>query len=320
MDRLKQYKIAVLAGGASTEREVSLKSGAAVFNALKGAGVDVKFVDLTEESFGKIGSLGIDLAFLALHGKYGEDGFIQGLLKENNIIFTGSDKTASNLALDKIRSKYKFVERSVSTPGFVVVKRNEKVDARNINVPCVVKPQFEGSSIGIAICETKDDAVKAVLATRAYDGDALVEEYIGGRELTVGILDEKALPVVEIVPEDGYYDFHSKYLSGKTKYIVPAQLDGSISAKAQDLAIRAHKALGCKHMSRVDIRLDDKNDMYVLEVNTIPGFTEKSLLPMAAKAAGITFPELCRKILIMAIDESGAREYPHGSLGEERGT
>lgn len=298
---LGKYKIGVVAGGCSSERDISMKSGKAVFKALTDIGLAPLFVELKEENDSFLDGCKLDVVFIALHGRFGEDGKFQKALKARGVIYTGSGPEASNTALDKVLSKEKFRASGISTPEFIVKKRGKPVSDPDIGIPCVVKPQFEGSSIGISFVFSKDTLGPAIEKAAMYDGDVLIEKYIPGRELTVGILKDKALPVVEIVTPGGQYDFDAKYQSAHTRYIVPAQLESSIYEKAQELGVRAHLALGCKGFSRVDMRVNDKGELFVLEVNTIPGFTERSLLPMAAKAAGIDFPDLCLEILADAV-------------------
>jgi D-alanine-D-alanine ligase len=301
---LKQYRIGILAGGSSSERQISLKSGEAVFNALKGTGLDILFIDVKEDNFAiEVKRSGIDLAFITLHGKFGEDGTVQRMLSERNILYTGSGPAASRMALDKITSKERFRENGLNTPEYRIVELGKNIALEAIWMPCVVKPQHEGSSIGLSVVSSRGDLQGAVDRAFNYGKRALIEKFIEGREVTVGILDGEALPVVEIVPSEGHYDFNAKYESSETKYIVPAEIDKNSFKRAQEVALEAHNSLGCEEFSRVDMRLAPSGEVFVLEVNTIPGLTERSLLPMAAKAAGLDFTELCVKILIGALDK-----------------
>ncbi len=303
LNALKKYKIGVLAGGFSSEREISLKSGKAVFDALLSRGLDVCLIDVTGPSLEE--GMDIDVAFIALHGKFGEDGTVQRMLADRRITYTGSGPEASRVALDKIESKNKFMAAGLTVAEHAVVRKGELFDEGKIWYPCVVKPRYEGSSIGLSIVTSPEKFRKAVEDALDYGNDVMVEKFIPGRELTVGILDEKALPVVEIIAGGGVYDFVAKYKAGDTKYSVPAELDGDIYRRAQEAGLRAHQALGCQGISRVDLMVTNEGELFVLEVNTIPGMTERSLLPMAAKAAGMDFGELCLRIVGGAV-ASGA--------------
>lgn len=294
---LAGYSIGVLAGGPSSERAISLKSGQAVYDALLRAGLDVVFIDIPDNSLAGLSGYQIDIAFITLHGRFGEDGAIQELLEKRGIPYTGSGPAASKTALDKISSKKIFEKANIPVPAYHVPSGDCEGIKKAMSFPCVVKPQYEGSSIGLSIVDMPGKLAHAVDAARAYGGDVIIEDYIDGREMTVGVLDDVPLPVVEIVPCDGIYDFTAKYEDVKTEYIVPARMDEMAYIRAQETGLAAHRALGCRGMSRVDMRMDNNNDIYVLEVNTIPGLTERSLLPMAAKAAGMDFRELCMKIL-----------------------
>ncbi len=302
VEDLKKYKIGVLAGGSSSEREISLKSGKAVFKALSEADLDVKFIDVKEDDFAfLVKEAGIDAAFIALHGRFGEDGTVQRMLSERGIFYTGSPPEASRMALDKIASKERFSEKNLKVPDYIVTQLGEKILHDKVWFPCVVKPQHEGSSIGLTVVRSKEDLPDAIDTDSNYGKQVIIEEYIEGKEITVGILEENALPVVEIVPEGTHYDYDAKYQSANTRYIVPAEIEKNIFKKAQETALKAHTALGCEEFSRVDMRLSTGGELFVLEVNTIPGLTERSLLPMAAKAAGLSFTDLCVKILLGAI-------------------
>lgn len=301
-DFLSKYKIGVLAGGASSEREVSLKSGRAVFNALKNKGLNAIFIDVNEENIsGVIDCHGIDIAFIALHGKFGEDGIVQNMLHQKNIPYTGSGAESSHLALDKMESKMRFQEEGLLVPAHKIVYGDENTSHSDILFPCVVKPRYEGSSIGLSIVRSSEYFSDAVRSAAKFSKEIIVEEFVPGREMTVGILEDKPLPIVEIVTEHGVYDFNAKYHSDKTRYIVPAQVNEDCYKKMQEEALRAHNSLGCRDFSRVDLRLSNDDKIFILEVNTIPGLTERSLLPMAAKAAGIDFFELCVKMLYGAL-------------------
>lgn len=306
-DNLKNRRIGVLAGGPSSEREISLKSGMAVFSALTKFGINARFIDLKSGPRKVLKHAGIDTAFIALHGGYGEDGTIQALLEDLGIPYTGSGPDSSRLALDKIASKRIFIKNGIPAPEYLTLKKraDDKNTLRKIKLPAVIKPRNEGSSVGLSIV-TDDSQFKGALSRAfEYSDTVLVEKFIKGRELTVGILGEGALPVVEIKPKNNVYDYSAKYIDKETEYVAPAELEKNVSLKARKMALRAHMALGCRDISRVDMRLDDEGRIFVLEVNTIPGLTERSLLPMAARAKGIDFGELCYRILEMALEKKG---------------
>ncbi len=303
-------RIGVLAGGLSNERPISLESGTAVLNALKGIGVEAVFIDIKKELTKKdIKGLGIDVAFIALHGRFGEDGTIQRMLQDCGIPYTGSGPLASGLALDKIASRKLFIKNGIDVPRYIVLNKEfDYTDFKKItqvfNFPIVVKPQFEGSSIGISIVRDKNGLPEAINTAFCYGDKILAEEYIKGRELTVGILDDEPLPVIEILVKEQFYDFNAKYQSSETEYIVPAKIDEDIYKRTQQIGRLAHLALGCEIFSRVDMMWDQERDrLVVLEVNSIPGFTSHSLLPKAAAYVNINFSQLCLKIIEAAINK-----------------
>lgn len=286
------HRVGVLKGGTSAEREVSLRSGAAIARGLRDAGYEVVEIDVVEPVLTLPDSL--DAVFIALHGTFGEDGDVQRLLERAGIPYTGAGIASSRDSFDKLRTKQILEEHGISTPPFAVVSVGAE---RPLDVPVVVKPLRQGSSIGIHI--VRDDAAweKAICDAAQFDRDILVESYVPGRELTVGIVGEQVLPVLEIRAPDGNYDYDAKYTAGATEYLVPAPLSPEVTACCQDLAKRTFDALRCRGLARVDLRLDDQEQAWVLELNTIPGFTETSLLPKAAQAAGIEFQTLCRGIM-----------------------
>ncbi|MBN1353969.1 MAG: D-alanine--D-alanine ligase [Candidatus Omnitrophica bacterium] len=295
-------KILVLAGGPSSEREISIKSGRAVYGALARSGQDVELFEIDSGLSENFGKKGADIAFIALHGRFGEDGGIQKILEDAGIAYTGSGVESSGLALDKIASREIFASNGIIVPRYMVV--TDKTKTREIlssfDVPFVVKPRKEGSSIGLTVVKDPGKLSEALPLALNYDDRALVEEYIEGRELTVGIIGDETLPVIEIIARDAVYDYGAKYTQSDTKYIVPAELDKSIEAKARQGALKAHTLLKCRDFSRVDMRMDAGGNIFVLEVNTIPGMTERSLLPKAAMANGISFEKLCLKLVGMA--------------------
>jgi len=295
-------RIGVLAGGPSSEREISLRSGRTVFKALSELGCDTIFLDIVDDVDGALRRSPVDLAFIALHGRFGEDGTVQSILEEKKIPYTGSGVVASGLALDKIASKEIFKKRGITIPDYYVVERTDVDTDRlsGLRFPLVVKPQREGSSIGLSVARTDADLRGCIETALRYDPKVIVEEYIQGRELTVGILGEEALPVVEIVPKNHLYSYDAKYNDTETRYLVPAEIGEREYQLSQRFGLEAHQCLGCRHFSRVDMILDAAGDIHVLEVNSIPGMTERSLLPKAARAAGINFNELCLMIVEMA--------------------
>ncbi len=296
-------RVGVLAGGPSNEREISLRSGKAVYDALFREGVDVFFIDVRDNIYDIIKSEKMDVAFLALHGRFGEDGTIQKILDSVGIKYTGSGAEASRTALDKIASKETFVKNNIPTPSYLVVNKANFDVSRlaQLKMPVVVKPQFEGSSIGLSIVRDIARLEEAVNKAFEYGPNVLIEKYVHGKELTVGILNDKALPVIEIVPKNRVYDFNAKYTDPDTQYLVPAPITNIEMAFAQSLAIRSHEVLGCKSFSRVDMIMDELGNIFILEVNTIPGMTERSLLPKAAAAVGVSFDKLCLKLVADAM-------------------
>lgn len=294
-------RIGVLLGGCSSEREVSIKSGNAVYEALASLGFDVVKVDVLDSRslISRLRSFEIEIAFIALHGKFGEDGGVQSLLSENAIAYTGSGPEPSRLAFDKAAAKKIFKQHNIPTPDYIVIENKITEDILNkIKLPAVVKPCHEGSSIGMSIVDAHSDIMPAMEKAFAYDDKVIAEDYVHGEEIAVGILKEAPLPVIQIKPKERFYDYNSKYTEGGSSYIVPAALPENIVSSAQGLGVSAHRALGCRVFSRVDMIVSKKdNSIAVLEVNTIPGFTKTSLLPKAAKAAGIDFPEMCLAML-----------------------
>lgn len=296
-------------GGPSAEREVSLNTGKAILNALRVKGYNAIGLDLEPKSF--ILTLienKIDVVFNAIHGKYGEDGIIQGALELLGIPYTGSGVLASAIAMDKGFSKRIFTAAGIPTPKSRLYTKEDLSgtlhrDIENeFGVPVVIKSAAQGSSIGVYIVEQATQIQEAVTQAFKYSDSILVEKFIKGREVTVAVYGNhtpRALPVIEIAPHSGRYDYHSKYTKGATDYIVPAKLDNTVTITLQKVAIDTFKAIGCKGIARVDIMLDQYNNPYVLEVNTIPGMTATSLVPKAAAAEGISFEDLCEKLLLM---------------------
>jgi D-alanine-D-alanine ligase len=300
---MKDYgKIAVLAGGPSSEREISLKSGRAVYEALRRKHQDVDFVDADRSFSEKLREANVDVAFIALHGRFGEDGAVQAILEGLNLPYTGSQVKSSQLALDKIASRELFLKDGLKVPRYKIVEGDAGAGdtLKELGKLLVVKPQHEGSSIGLSLVSDEARIKPALDAAFGYGDKVIVEEYIGGREFTVGVLEERALPVIEIEAKHDVYDFNAKYSDEETKYIVPATLARSEYKLVQEYGLRAHQALGCRDFSRVDMRMDNEGNVYILEVNTIPGMTERSLLPKAAAAEGISFEDLCMRLVDLA--------------------
>jgi D-alanine-D-alanine ligase len=299
MNKIMSKRIGVLAGGPSSEREISLKSGTAVHKALLDEGYNAIFLDVKDDICDIIKKNKIDVAFIALHGKFGEDGTVQRMLEGLGVPYTGSGVEASKTALDKIASKEIFVRVGIPVPKYAVAEDGRPIPAEieALGWPIVVKPPLEGSSIGLSIVKDRSGLGQALKKAFKYGPKVLLEEYIDGRELTVGILDDKPLPVIEIVPKNKVYDYEAKYKSPDTGYLIPAPIEKDIFMRAQKLGEAAHLALGCRSMSRVDIMAKKDGALFVLEVNTIPGMTERSLLPKAAGAVGMSFGKLCVKLI-----------------------
>ncbi len=308
----KYGKIVVLMGGVSSEREISLKSGKAVFDNLKQQGFDAVAVDLISENPDEVARLmhsqKPDCVFLALHGHFGEDGGIQKILDDLKIPYTGSGVGASKLAMDKVVSRKIFAAGGLSVPeSFVLVKQGlsvDKIKNLKISLPAVIKPAANGSSIGLSIIDDIVDLDKAIRHAFEFDDTIIIERFIEGRELTVGIILDEALPVIEILPKRRFFDYEAKYQSGMTEYVVPAKINNLVAKKTQEAALLAHKLLGCYGCSRVDIIFNEKRGPVVIEVNTIPGMTQTSLLPKSAKAAGINFTGLCIKLIELAYEKA----------------
>ena len=283
-------------GGPSSEREVSFKSGHAVARALKLAGCEVVEIDIKKADTQYVKDLllsyDIGLAFLALHGNFGEDGRMQAILEAMHLPYTGSGPMASSLAMDKIASRKIFTAAGLKAPRYCVVEKNHKSINNSFTLPLVVKPACGGSSIGLSIVDTPKELKRAIEEAFAYDKKVIVEEYIKGREMTVGIFEDAPLDAIEVIPKRRFFDYKAKYEPGQTAYIVPAEVSSKTMEMLKETAQKAHALLGCSLFSRVDIILDNEDNAYVLEVNTIPGFTATSLLPKAAFAKGVSFTDL----------------------------
>jgi len=289
-------RVAVLMGGDSAEREISLQSGQAVYKALKSFGIDVTAVDTHGKDLEKLRNY--DRAFIALHGRGGEDGTIQGLLEYLNLPYTGSGVLASALAMDKIRSKQLWNGIGLKTPEFHVVdNKNEALDlAEKITYPLILKPSCEGSSIGMNKVDNKSEFMPAFEAAEKF-GEVLIESWITGSEYTVAIVGKKTYPTIELRTKNTFYDYEAKYESNETEYICPCDLSKNEILEIEALSVKAFDSLGCKDWGRVDFMRDTQGQFYLLEVNTVPGMTNHSLVPMAAKASGLSFDNLVLKIL-----------------------
>jgi len=300
----KKKKIAVMMGGLSREREISLKTGKSILKALGEKGYTVVPIDVGDDIAEKLVKEKVECAFLALHGRFGEDGTIQGMLELMRIPYTGSGVLASALAMDKIMSKKFFLCEKIPTPRFEVFQREQIKKDRppkvSLPLPVVVKPAREGSTIGISIVRRDEELDPALKMAGEYDEEILVEEFIKGREITVGILQNIPLPVIEIAPKSGFYDYHSKYTKGETEYILPARIPREKYLYAQEISLKAFQELGCSGVGRVDLMADEDENPFVIDVNTMPGMTETSLLPKAASYAGIPFEDLVERILLGA--------------------
>lgn len=303
---LKSKRIAVVLGGHSKEREVSLRTGTAIFNSLSNAGYNVQRIDPKEEGLSRLSSENFDVAFLALHGNGGEDGQIQGFLESVGLSYTGCDVLASAICFDKIRTKQVLKNYDVLTPAFEeIIGSTTKT---SLPLPVIVKPSREGSTIGMTIVKEEGQVEAAIALARQSSSDVLIEQFVKGSEVTVSVLDGQAFPSVEIVPRSGFYDYQSKYTSGATDYFCPGRFDPEVEKKLSATSEMIYKALHLKGAIRCDYILDEKGHAYFLEVNTIPGMTETSLLPKAAKAAGLSFLELCEAILSSAFAGKGGSE------------
>ena len=298
-------KVAVLMGGHSAEREVSLKSGAAVLKALKEHGVDAHAIDVGVDVLTKLQSGGYDRAFIILHGRGGEDGILQGALELLGLPYTGSGVLASAVGMDKWRTKLLWQAAGLPVPDYALLDAGSDFAAveHKLGLPLFVKPANEGSSVGISKVSKAGELAAAYRTAVEHDALVLAEQFIGGGEYTVAILGDQVLPVVKIEPSGEFYDYEAKYLSDDTRYLCPCGLSAEKEAEMQALARKAFDVLGCRGWGRIDILLDEAANPYLLEANTLPGMTDHSLVPMAARAAGIAFEELVWRILENSMQE-----------------
>ena len=292
-------RVGVLYGGLSAEREVSFKSGAAVGSALEELGFKVIMIDVDREITSRLKKAEVAVVFIALHGAYGEDGSIQGILEYLKIPYTGPGIMASSLAMNKVMTKRVLLSYGIQTPDYTVpVPDATEIAVPSGGYPLVVKPMAEGSSLGMSVVTDSEQLAPALAQAREFSSEIMIESYIAGLELTAAVLNGEALPLIEIRPQGGLYDYHAKYTKGCTEYLVPAPLDSEITGKIHDLALASVRALGCgRGAVRVDFRLDLANQPYVIEINTVPGMTATSLLPQAAAACGMDFTTLIERIL-----------------------
>jgi len=311
--KLTDKRIGVLMGGQSAEREVSLRSGKAIYNALKGLGYDVVAIDVGQDFLNVLKRVKIEIAFIALHGGYGENGSIQGLLEVLGIPYTGSGVLASALAMDKEASKKIFICHKIPVPPFAVISQKSSVISQksktiNFPLPWVVKPATEGSSVGVSIVREDRKIRPAVKKAFSLSNRIIIEKYIYGKEVHIGILNGRVLGGVEVRPSLEFYNYEAKYTAGMTEYILPPEIKSRVYKRAKEVALNAHIALGCAGATRVDLKINTKGDPYVLEVNSIPGMTETSLLPKIAKQSGMDFPDMAEEILRGAINASKERK------------
>lgn len=300
----ERWDIVVMLGGPSAEREVSLQSGRAVATALRDMGHRVTELDPQPGEWTLPKQ--VDVVFLALHGTYGEDGTIQAELEKLGVPYTGCGPAASALAFDKVKSKEAFVAHGVPTAKFAVLSDASAGVPDPFAAPVVLKPSCQGSSVGVEILESLENWSAKLAAVLGFGGPALVEEFIEGREITVGVVDGKVLPIVEVRPKTGYYSYENKYTSGKTEYICPAEFADDLSQAIGEAALQALEAVGGGMYARVDFMVRG-NEFFALEVNTLPGMTATSLLPKAAAATGESFPQLCHRLAKLALDRGVAR-------------
>ena len=310
---MSKEKVLVLMGGISTEREISLKSGTAVAKALADAGYIVETLDIKKDNISEITKSNPDVVYLALHGKGGEDGCIQGMLEWMGIPYTGPGVTASAVCMDKVLTKRMLVQSGIPTPKSVEYKKSECEDIKvlakelvsELGLPMVLKAPCQGSSIGVVIVRDENSIADAVEEVFKYDDTLLAEQFVSGVEVSVPVIGNKdleVLPIIEIVPVSEFYDFHSKYTPGMSQHIIPARISSEAEEKVRYFAKKAYEKTGCRGVSRIDFIIDESNNPYAIEINTIPGMTETSLVPDSAKNMGMTFPNLVDKIVKLALE------------------
>jgi len=300
-------------GGIGTERDISIQSGQYVADALKEAGFDVVIADIRPDYLDILEDSSVNVFFIALHGEFGEDGQLQQILEDKSLLYTGSGPKASKLAFDKLAGKNLFTEVGVTTPK--VIKFDTRIEAEEfekqllqLSERFVVKPVKQGSTIGVTIVDEPKSALAAARECSEKFGDCMIEEFISGREVTVGILQSRALPIIEIRSKTGFYDYHAKYIDEETEFLFDTIDDPALTAKVQTAALDCFRALGCRHFARADFILGDDRNPYALEINTIPGLTTHSLLPKAAAKAGLSMSDLCVKIVEAAYSSVAKHE------------
>ncbi len=295
-------KVAVLLGGKSAEREVSLKSGGMILSALQGRGVDAHAFDPAERGLEALIAERFKRAFIALHGRFGEDGTLQGILEWLGIPYTGSGVLASALAMDKVRTKRIWQSEGLPTPPYELLDSSSKLKAiaKRLGLPLMVKPASEGSSIGMSKVRAAGKLADAYKLAAKYDRVVIAESFVDGTELTVGILGEQVLPIIKLETPRDFYDYDAKYIADDTRYLIPCGLSEKKEKEVQTLCMKAFRTLGCEGWGRVDLMLNRRGRPYLLEMNTVPGMTDHSLVPMAARAAGLSYPDLCLRILELA--------------------
>ena len=309
---ISQLKIAVLAGGASSERDVSLQSGKTVYDALIAAGLNAVFFDITPDDMAMLDDASIDVFFPILHGQFGEDGQLQRIMEDKGLCFTGSGSESSRRSFDKLMSKQACFHAKLPIAKHLIVHTDDTKDQLagmlgKLAKKFVVKPVNQGSSVGVEIVDDATEAAAKAVACFAEFGNCMIEEFIEGREITVGILNGAPLPIIEIRSKAAFYDFHSKYVDDATEYLFDTIDDEELIKEIQQDAVTCFTELDCRHLSRVDFILTDLGIPYVLEINTLPGFTSHSLLPMAARKTGIETPQLCKQIVEAAWNDYNAK-------------
>ncbi|MHC4623503.1 MAG: D-alanine--D-alanine ligase family protein [Planctomycetota bacterium] len=305
----ERLKVAVLTGGIGRERDISTQSGDCVTQALKRAGLSVTKVDICPDNVALLDDIDVDVCFPALHGEFGEDGRLQQILEDKSLLYTGSGPQASSLAFDKMASKKRFVEAGITTPRAVLFDVQMEPAELESQLPLlaekfVVKPLRQGSTIGVSMAEDAESALEAAADCSRQFGDCMIEEYVPGREITVSILQDSALPIIEIKSKTGFYDYHAKYIDHQTEFLFDTIDDLTLIAEIERAALDCFHTLGCRHFARVDFILSHHGIAHVLEVNTIPGFTSHSLLPRAAEKAGLSMSDLCLKIVDTAMKDN----------------
>lgn len=307
-------RVGVLYGGLSAEREVSIMSGKGVYEALLSKGVDAHLFDTGKHSIAELAQQNFDRVFIALHGRYGEDGTIQGALELLGIPYTGSGPMASSLAMDKSMTKKVWLHEGLPTPEYIEIKSESDLGhiVQTLGMPLIIKPISEGSTIGLTKVETESELANAYQLASSFDSRVMAERFIEGRELTVPVLgngaNARALPIIEIQAPGGNYDYEHKYHSDATKYLCPAPISADLTSQVQDLAVKAYQTIGCEGWGRADFMVDANNRPWLLEINTSPGMTGHSLVPMSAAATGMDYPELCIAILAEAACKVSATE------------